>query len=141
MRKRVRSTTKSDKLVRAVAKLNVAGPGPAISTKDDSMTLRQLLLGGGNAVGSFLTGGTFPKIFGSGAYSMTPNTCFNVAQQVPVVHSSSETIRFRHREYICDIVSQGAGFGITTIAINPGMVPTFPFLSQIAANFQEYAFR
>lgn len=60
--------------------------------------------------------------------------------QVPVMHSSSETITFRHREYICDVNSSIA-FQTTRFNINPGLAASFPYLSAIAQNFQEYKFK
>jgi len=48
-----------------------------------------------------------------------------------------------HREYIGDLYS-GTGspsnYTATTFSINPGLTATFPFLSQIAQNFDSYKF-
>lgn len=95
-------------------------------------------LGGqvGTIAGNFLS-----KIFGMGAYKLRKNTVYDdiCNDQVPVMHSNSETIVFRHREYIGDISSTTA-FTANSFNINPGLSGTFPYLSAIAQNFQEYQF-
>ena len=49
------------------------------------------------------------------------------------------TVMFSHKEYIGDIYAPtGQGFQNTVYAINPGLVRTFPWLSQVAANYEEY---
>jgi hypothetical protein len=100
-------------------------------------TLSSILSDAGDVAGRYI-----PKIFGRGAYSITKNSMFNTAtqSQVPVMHSSSEMVTFRHREYICD-VSSTASFTVNTYAVNPGLATTFPYLSAIAQNFQEYEFK
>ena len=47
-----------------------------------------------------------------------------------------------HREYITDIFGPPAGvaFNNQTYNLNPGLEGTFPFLSQIACNYDEYEF-
>lgn len=90
----------------------------------------------GNKIGNFLGG-----IFGMGAYKIRQNTVMDaISQQVPFMHSSSETVVLRHREYISD-VSSSTSFTTNVFAVNPGLAATFPFLSAIAQNFQEYQFR
>lgn len=77
----------------------------------------------------------FKDILGWGDYSVNRNTI--MGGQVPTMHGSSETIRIKHREYIGD-VSMTPTFSITQYAVNPGLSPLFPWLSQVAQNFQEY---
>ncbi len=90
----------------------------------------------GHKIGSFLSG-----IFGMGAYKIKQNSVMNsISQQVPFMHSSSESITFRHREYIADISSTTA-FATTVYYINPGLAASFPYLASIAQNFQEYEFK
>jgi hypothetical protein len=90
----------------------------------------------GTVAGNFLS-----KIFGMGSYKLRKNNIFDdlCNDQVPVMHSNSETVVLRHREYIADI-STTTGFGQQQFSINPGLATTFPFLSAIAQNFQEYSF-
>jgi len=62
---------------------------------------------------------------------------------VPVMHSTSESTVIRHREYIQDIVSSSTAnnFHLNTFPINPGLSSTFPWLSTIASQYQEYSFK
>lgn len=99
--------------------------------------LGRMLLKGGNLASSMFG---FPKIFGSGEYSMS-NTCWSATSQVPIMHSSNESVRIKHREYIADISMAGAPFAIAQYSINPGIATTFPYLSAVANNFQEYSFK
>jgi len=99
--------------------------------------LGRMLLKGGNLASSFFG---FPKVFGSGSYAMT-NSCWNAQSQVPIMHSSNESVRIRHREYIADISMNGAAFTLTQYNINPGLATSFPYLSAVANNFQEYSFK
>jgi len=105
--------------------------------KSQVTDLGRMLLSGGNAVGSMFG---FPKVFGSGSYQFT-NSLWNASAQVPIVHSSNEGIRFKHREYIGDIAMNGPTFTSYSYSINPGLSTTFPFLSTIANAFQEYDFK
>lgn len=87
-----------------------------------------------------IAGGLVGKIFGSGAYSMNQNNLLDAFNsQVPVMHSNSESITLRHREYIADI-SSATTFTTAQYDINPGLTTTFPYLSTIASCFQEYKF-
>lgn len=98
----------------------------------------KLLLSGANTVASFFG---MPTIFGSGSYSMNQNSMWDSAAQVPVMHSASEKVVFRHREFISDIYANGNAFTQTTLSINPGLPETFPYLSTVANAFQEYSFK
>jgi len=86
----------------------------------------------GRGIGSGVGG-----FFGSGQYKLKENVCWS--NQVPVMHSNDESVIFRHRELICDI-NESVLFTINTFQLNPGLSTTFPFLSNIAQNFQEYHF-
>lgn len=92
-------------------------------------------------VGAF-AGNGISKIFGLGAYKISRNSLFDArtGSQVPFMHSTSESVVFRHREYIGEVSSTNA-FTTTTYPVNPGLSSTFPYLSTIASCFQEYRFR
>lgn len=122
-------------LEKKIARLS-AQPRPA---QNSNVTdFGKMLLTGGNMLGSIFG---VPKIFGSGAYKMSQNTMFDTSRQVPIMHSESEKIIFRHREYIGDVTCFGVAYAAQSYSINPGLSSTFPYLSEIAANFQEYKFR
>lgn len=93
----------------------------------------------GSSLGGWLGSGV-GKIFGSGAYKMSKNSVWSTAEQCPSMHSTSENIIVRHREYIGDVFSSTT-FQNIEYPINPGLQTTFPFLSTIAANFQEFSFK
>jgi len=78
------------------------------------------------------------KFLGQGAYKMNQNTLWRSGQQVPVMHSSNNSFRIRHKEYLCDIVGSTAYAVQQSFNVNPGLDATFPYLSAIAGNFQEY---
>lgn len=58
------------------------------------------------------------------------------------VPDESGSLMVGHREYIGDIFAPGAGsvseFTLQSFPINPGLEQTFPWLSQIAQNYEEY---
>lgn len=57
---------------------------------------------------------------------------------VPAMHSVGESgIRVYHKELI-GVVQSTAGFTVNTYEVNPGINTTFPWLSGIAQNFQQY---
>lgn len=85
---------------------------------------------------------------GSGLY--TNNLIAGGNGSVPGVSGSSDetgAITISHTEYIADIFGPGVpsgpavSFHNESYAINPGMEKTFPWLSQIAQNYEEYEFK
>jgi hypothetical protein len=56
--------------------------------------------------------------------------------------SDANTVTVTHKEFVCDIFGpELAGtFQNQTFSLNPGLQTTFPWLSQIASNFDEYSF-
>lgn len=61
-------------------------------------------------------------------------------QQIPQFSSAGpSTVTISHKEYVGDIYAPpGQGFQNTVYGINPGLFRTFPWLSQISANYEEY---
>lgn len=56
-----------------------------------------------------------------------------------IQNTRMRTFVVRHREYLGDVVTGATGaFNITTFPINPGMAVTFPWLAQLAQNFEQY---
>jgi hypothetical protein len=64
----------------------------------------------------------------------------HTAAQVPRMHGGADSVRVKHREYIQDISSTTA-FSNRVFTVNPGLSATFPWLSSIAQNFEQYRFR
>lgn len=58
----------------------------------------------------------------------------------PSVITSDGRVRIRHREYIQD-VSGSIAFSNSSLNINPGLASTFPWLSNMAMNYESYLFR
>lgn len=81
-------------------------------------------------------------IKGTGAYynGLFPNESTSV---VPSFDGGAQDelggIVFSNKEYLGSITATNA-FDNTAWELNPGLASTFPFLSQLAANYQEYAF-
>ncbi len=99
---------------------------------------------GGASVGSSL-GAALSKWLGSGDYSVANNTIvkqsLKASSSIPVMHDSGQSVTIRHREYLGEITSS-TGFSVYgAFELNPGNSRTFPWLSSIASNFQEYKFK
>lgn len=77
-------------------------------------------------------------IGGSGDYQVKSNTI--LAPDVPAMHSVADGVRIRHREYVRDI-STSVSFSNLVLSLNPGLSETFPWLSGIAQNFEEYEWK
>lgn len=101
----------------------------------------------GASVGGWM-GGMAQKalqtIMGHGDYTVTNNTLFNgmVRSSGPpkFVEMAPGCTTIRHREYIQDVTSNGSGFSIVTLPINPTSPLAFPWLNNIANNFESYKF-
>jgi len=103
------------------------------------------LIGGlaGRAAGTMLGTGGF---IGSGEYEGDSEAATNslVAGSnvaVPTMQGGDEigSVVISHREYLGNVTGS-IGFENSTFSINPGLSSSFPFLSQIAANYEEYSF-
>ena len=60
----------------------------------------------------------------------------------PLFGGDVNSVCLTHREYLTDIYGPPAGnsFLVQSYAINPALAQSFPFLSQIACNYDEYEF-
>jgi hypothetical protein len=101
----------------------------------------------GSSIGGWMGGmaqHALQTIMGHGDYTVTNNTLFNgmVRSSGPpkFVEMNPGCTTIRHREYIQDVSSAGSGFSITTLPINPTSPLTFPWLNNIANNFESYKF-
>jgi len=99
----------------------------------------------GSKVGSWI-GGKAANATGWGAYKVAHNAI--LTPDIPTVRNARSmegAVIVRHKEYICDIKATGAvtsgstAFHVEgTYSLNPGIATGFPWLSGVAAQFQEY---
>jgi uncharacterized protein (DUF779 family) len=95
----------------------------------------------GNQIGQ-TAGQMVAGITGMGSYNVNRNSLLlPEGSPVPTFANMSQATVICHREYIKDIVgpANGALFSLDSFPINPGNPKTFPWLSQIAANYDQYA--
>lgn len=94
----------------------------------------------GGQVGGYLgkaLGQGFRSLTGFGEYTIHENTVLYPDRVVPSF--GDDSIRVRKREYIADINATQA-FSNNFFAINPGLSDSFPWLSSIANNYEQYHF-
>lgn len=76
-------------------------------------------------------------VLGMGDYKIESNSL--MAGGVPTFKAGRDSWRIQRREYLGDLTGS-TGFSNRTFAINPGLDTSFPWLSNVAANFQTYRF-
>jgi hypothetical protein len=113
------------------------------SGSSTSGLMGQLGLGIGNLLGGpaggltgLAAGKLISRITGFGDYKVQRNSISN-GNSIPTFSNGGKGMRCMHREFLSDVVGS-VGFTNTTYNINPGLVRTFPWLSLIAADFEEY---
>lgn len=112
---------------------NAVDSGGALGTSIGN----SLVPGVGGAIGGILGKGlgfAFRKITGKGDYQVSENT---LVKPMPVPSFGDHCIRVKNVEYIGDISSTTA-FANTLYSINPGLLISFPWLSNIAKNYEQY---
>jgi hypothetical protein len=84
-------------------------------------------------------GGKLASLFGFGDYTVRVNSLVYPGKddQVPMFGNDNGAVRIRHREYITDIFGSVL-FDLTSYQINPAAAATFPWLSKIAINFEQW---
>jgi hypothetical protein len=112
--------------------------GAIVGSKLGTMFNAPYLKGVGKWLGSGIG-----QIFGSGDYQIVgEQPSYNVlmnGNQIPKFTSTKQTNIVCHREYLGDFTGTTA-FNNNTFPLNPGVAKTFPWLSTIAQNYQEYKF-
>jgi len=83
----------------------------------------------GGAIWNFLSG--------NGDYTVKSNCLINMGTPVPSFGDSSRSNIVEHREYITDITSS-VDFKNRVYPINPGATSSFPWLANIAQNYEQY---
>jgi hypothetical protein len=106
--------------------------------------------GAGGIVG-LKAGEILGNLFGWGDYQATAPVTYGVnsnsllgfqtpmAAQIPMMHTEDGVTRIRKREYIQDVLTTST-FSTLSFALNPSDVITFPWLSQIAENYEQFKF-
>jgi len=102
---------------------------------------------GGAALG-MKAGDFLNRIVGKGDYTIQGNSLMRgnlqKSSQIPFFTPDGKRgLRVTEREYLGDIrsgalVSGSSGFSLDTFAINPGLASTFPWLSSLANNFDQW---
>lgn len=87
----------------------------------------------GRAIGGFL-GDAAGKVIGHGDYEVKSNSL--VGPGITFGDGKS-SIRVRHSEYLGQVASS-VSFVNTSYPVNPGSITTFPWLSQLAKNFERW---
>jgi len=100
--------------------------------------------GAGSSFGTGL-GASISKWLGSGDYGVDVNSIVTSSQRmsghVPDMHKSDQSIIVRHKELVTTINSSQSFQVQGSYEINPGNPALFPWLSGVAARFQEYKIR
>lgn len=99
----------------------------------------------GGAVGSFLggkIGHLVEQITGFGDYKVVSNSIMSGGVSPPSIVNSANKggVIVRHREYIGDILAT-TGFTLQQFSLNPGLLQTFPWFSQMAMAYEQYRMR
>jgi len=99
----------------------------------------------GSKIGSFIGDGAqkiFKAITGLGEYTVNDNSLLKGGLDPPEIMNSYSkgAVIVKHREYIADITASTA-FTIVQYPLNPGLFITFPWLAQVASNYEQYTLR
>lgn len=92
----------------------------------------------GGPIGGFLgkgAGAIIDLVSGRGAYRVNKNSL--MTDNGPPLFSGDGSIVVEHREFLGDVTGSTT-FSVTEYDINPGLVRSYPWLSEIANAFQEY---
>lgn len=159
------TTKRTKKAIQKVAKaMTVVASGQKKKKKSKnsspkvSMNLASALTGaisagmklGGGALGGMVgqpaaggaAGAWLSKVTGFGDYEVSANTLMrNTSSGVPGFMKNDRKVVISHREYIGELSTPGAVFTVASYNINPGNPTIFPWLSSIAANYQQYRFK
>jgi len=98
----------------------------------------------GNQLGTSL-GAAISRWVGAGDYEVQSNSIvqrtLRGSAAIPMMHKDGQSITVRHKEYLGEIRGNTSFTVQQTYSLNPGNSYTFPWLSTIAAKFQEYTFK
>lgn len=99
----------------------------------------------GTAVGAGLgglAGKVLDTITGHGAYQVNANTVYQNSVPQFTSRMTDGCVRIRHKEFITDVITSGTAgqFINQQFKIDAADSETFPYLSQLAKNFEEFMF-
>lgn len=86
-------------------------------------------------------GAALSRWLGSGDYTVSQNSLVHSVKasgSIPSMHSNDQTVVVRHKEYLGEVLSNTSFTVQKSLRINPGDAATFPWLSRIANNYQQY---
>jgi len=112
-------------------------PGSGQSAK----TVAKLLLNRINGSGDYEAGGD-PTVNSLFKMNKDGQMVGGNALTIPKFDSCSNGVHVAHREYVMDFVApeNPDQFNLLNLVINPGVATVFPWLSNIAVDFQQYRF-
>lgn len=113
-------------------------PVKRVYKRKQSTSMRSNIVSAGSSLGA-MAGGMLSKLLGQGEYTVNKNTILKPGA-VPYMHSSDNSIQVRHKEFISNVEATTA-FSIESYSVNPGLSRTFPFLSSLAQNYEQYELR
>ena len=98
-----------------------------------------------DAAGQVLSHGlpmVIKALTGFGDYNVNSNSLMvpKLGGDPPIVRNTNGGFVVHHREYMADITAS-TSFNIKTIPINPGLLGSFPWLSQVADSYEQYEMR
>jgi hypothetical protein len=96
------------------------------------------LFGPAGSAAGHMVGAGLSQIVGAGDYTINENTVLK--GDIPKFLNGGRRIRLAHAEFLGDVTSSTAFSIFNSYVLNPGNAQTFPWLSQIAANFQQFKF-
>jgi len=98
----------------------------------------------GGAAGTSL-GAAISRWLGSGDYTVQSNSLvkrgMKASDSIPVMHRDQQSVVISHKEFLFEVRSSTTFNVAASIALNPAVVFSFPWLSGIASQFQEYKFK
>jgi len=131
------------KVAKTVSRVVSASPGPNNSSDGFFSRVGGALGSAFGPTGAMLgsmAGKGLASIVGFGDYTVNSNSLTKIqGAPRPSFRNNGDGVEICHSEFLAD-VSGSTGFNVSAYPINPGVPGTFPWLSQIAANFEEYIF-
>ncbi len=132
---------KSRQIAPAVRSKKSSGMAQNVGSMIGGAIGNSLVPGAGGIVGGLVgkgLGALFKRITGIGDYDISVNSLYQKARTSSVPSfPGMNCIRVSHKEYLGDIYGS-TSFNNMPFSLNPGLQSTFPWLSSIAANYEQY---